>query len=162
VTFGDDKKGKVLGIDIIMVNDFTLNDVALVDKIRYNLLSVSQLVDADLDVLFHKSGSQVLDFSGNHVYGISLIEKVFQTDFSFAQSSIKCLISQSSSELWKWHRRLDHLSFDLLCRLSGLGLLRGLPLLKFESKLVCAPCHHGKMIASSHSLVNIMMTKQLG
>jgi hypothetical protein len=37
-----------------------------------------------------------------------------------------------------------------------------LPLLKFESKLVCAPCHHGKMIASSHSLVNIMMTKQLG
>jgi hypothetical protein len=42
VTFGDDKKGKVLGTDIIKVNDyFTLNDVALVDKIRYNLLSVS-------------------------------------------------------------------------------------------------------------------------
>jgi hypothetical protein len=57
VTFGDDKKGKVLGTDIIKVNDyFTLNDVALVDKLRYNMLFVSQLVDADLDVLFHKSG----------------------------------------------------------------------------------------------------------
>jgi hypothetical protein len=52
------------------------------------------------------------------------------------------------------------LSFDLLCRLSGLGLLRGLPLLKFESKLVCAPCHHGKMIAVSHSWVNTVMTEQ--
>jgi hypothetical protein len=53
VTFGDDKNGKVLGIDIIKVNDhFILNDVALVDKLSYNLLSVSQLVDADLDVLF--------------------------------------------------------------------------------------------------------------
>jgi hypothetical protein len=53
VTFGDDKKGKVLGTDIIKVNDhFILNDVALVDKLSYNLLSVSQLVDADLDVLF--------------------------------------------------------------------------------------------------------------
>jgi hypothetical protein len=42
VTFGDDKKGKVLGTDIIKVNDcFTLNDVALVDRLRYNLLSVS-------------------------------------------------------------------------------------------------------------------------
>jgi hypothetical protein len=42
VTFGDDKKGKVLGTGIIKVNDyFTLNDVALVDKLRYNLLSVS-------------------------------------------------------------------------------------------------------------------------
>jgi transposase InsO family protein len=51
------------------------------------------------------------------------------------------------------------LSFDLLCRLSGLGLLRGLPLLKFESNLVCVPCHHGKMIAAYHSLVNTMMTE---
>jgi hypothetical protein len=29
-----------------------LNDVALVDKLRYNLLSISQLVDADLNVFF--------------------------------------------------------------------------------------------------------------
>jgi hypothetical protein len=58
VTFGDDKKGKVLGTNVIKVNDhFTLNDVALVDRLRYNLLSVSQLVDADLYVLFRKSDS---------------------------------------------------------------------------------------------------------
>jgi hypothetical protein len=38
------------------------------------------------------------------------------------------------------------MSFDLLYQLSDLGLLRGLPLLKFESNLVCAPCRHGKMI----------------
>jgi hypothetical protein len=57
VTFGDDKMGKVFGIGIIEINDyFTLNDVTLVDKLRYNLLSISQLVGADLDVLFHKSG----------------------------------------------------------------------------------------------------------
>jgi hypothetical protein len=52
------------------------------------------------------------------------------------------------------------MSFDLLCRLSGLGLLQGLPLLKFESNLVCAPCRHGKIIITSHSLVNTVMTEQ--
>jgi hypothetical protein len=53
VTFGDDKKGKVLGIDVAKVNDcFTLNDVALMDRLKYYLLSVSQLVDADLSVFF--------------------------------------------------------------------------------------------------------------
>jgi hypothetical protein len=42
VTFGDNKKGKVLGTSIVKVNDhFTLNDVALFDRLRYNLLSVS-------------------------------------------------------------------------------------------------------------------------
>ena len=101
---------------VIKVNDFfTLNDVALVDRLRYNLLSVPQLVDADLDILFRKSGSKVFDSRGDLVCGISRIRKVFQADFSFAQSFVKCLISQSSSELWKWHRRLGHLSFDLLC-----------------------------------------------
>jgi hypothetical protein len=92
--FLDDKRSKVLGTGIIKVNDhFTLNDVALVDKLRYNLLSISQLVDTDLDVLFHKYGSRVLDSSSNLVCGISRIDKVFQADFSFAQSSVKCLIS---------------------------------------------------------------------
>jgi hypothetical protein len=42
VTFGDDKMGKMLGTSIIKVNDcFTLNDVTLVDRLRYNLLSIS-------------------------------------------------------------------------------------------------------------------------
>jgi hypothetical protein len=100
VTFGDDKKGKVLGTDIIKVNDFfTLNDVTFVDRLRYNLLSVSQLVDADLSVLFRKSNSRVLDSSGGLVYGVSQIGNVFQADFSFAQSSLRCLLSQSFSEL---------------------------------------------------------------
>jgi hypothetical protein len=42
VTFGDDKKGKVLGTSVIKVNDyFILNDVTLVHRLRYSLLSVS-------------------------------------------------------------------------------------------------------------------------
>jgi hypothetical protein len=94
VTFGDDKKGKVLGTGVIKVNNcFTLNDVALVDRLRYNLLSVSQLVDADFSVLFHKSELHVLNSFGKHVCGISRIGNIFQADFSSAQSSLRCLIS---------------------------------------------------------------------
>jgi hypothetical protein len=90
VTFGDDKKGKVLGTDIIKVNDyFTLNDVVLVDKLRYNSLSVSQLVNADLDVLFHKSGSQVLDSS------LSLSMLIWM--FSFGSQVHKFLILLASA-----------------------------------------------------------------
>jgi hypothetical protein len=53
VTFEGDKKGNVLGTDVIKVNDcFTLNDVALVNRLRYNLPFISQLVDTDLGVFF--------------------------------------------------------------------------------------------------------------
>jgi hypothetical protein len=94
VTFGDVKKGKMLGTGVIKVNGCsTLNDVALVDRLRYNLLSVSQLCDADLSVLFCKSDSHVFDSSGKRVCGISHIGNIFQADFSSAQSSLRCLIS---------------------------------------------------------------------
>jgi hypothetical protein len=77
VSFEDDKKGKVIDTDIIKVNDcFTLNDVALVDRLRYNMLSVSQLVDADLSVLLRKFDSHVLDSSSKDVCGISCIGNV--------------------------------------------------------------------------------------
>jgi hypothetical protein len=90
----------VLGTSIIKVNNnCTLKDVTHVDKLGYNLMSVSQLLDADLDVLFHKSSSKVLDSRGDLICGISRIRNVFQADFSFTESSMKCLISRSSSEL---------------------------------------------------------------
>jgi hypothetical protein len=58
VTFVDATKGKVLGTGVVKVNNhFTLNDVVFVDMLRYNLLSFSQLVDADLHVLFQKYDS---------------------------------------------------------------------------------------------------------
>jgi hypothetical protein len=52
-----------------------------------------------LSVLFHKSDSRVLDSSGGLVCSISCIRNIFQVDFSLAKSSLKCLLSQYSSEL---------------------------------------------------------------
>jgi hypothetical protein len=79
VTFGDDKKGKVFGTGVIKLNNcFTLNDIAHVDRLRYNLLSISQLSDADLSVIFRKSDSHVLISSGKHVCDISRIGNVFK------------------------------------------------------------------------------------
>ena len=71
-------------------------------------------------------------------------------------------MASSSSEIWKWHRWLGHLSFDLLARLSSLGLIRGLAKLKLEKNLVYHPCRHGKMVAASHPHVNQVMTSRPG
>jgi hypothetical protein len=69
------------------------------------------------------------------------------------------LVAGVSAELWKWHKRLGNLSSDLLSRLSGLGLVRGLPKLKYQKDLVCAPCRHGKMVTASHPPLTSVMTE---
>ena len=79
---------------------------------------------------------------------------------SQAVGPASCLVVGPSLELWKWHRRLGHLSFDLLSHLSGLNLVRGLPRFKFERDLACAPCRHGKMVAASHPPLTIVMTER--
>ena len=54
------------------------------------------------------------------------------------------------------------MSFDFLTHLSALDLIRGLPKLKYEKDLVCAPCRHGKMVASSHAPIIEVMTEHPG
>jgi hypothetical protein len=74
----------------------------------------------------------------------------FRVDFSQSSGVACCFLAGSSSELWKWHWKLGHLSFDLFSHLSKLNLVRRLPRLRFEKELVCAPCRYAKMVASSH------------
>jgi transposase InsO family protein len=85
--------------------------------------------------------------------------QVFRAYFSQSSSVEHCFLVGSPSELWKWHRKLGHLSFDLLSRLSKLNLVRGLPRLRFDKELVCAPCRHAKMVASSHPHLTDVMTE---
>jgi hypothetical protein len=68
ITFGDNGRGHVLSEGEIKVSDkITLRRVSLVQLPRYNLLSVSQLLDEGFEVLFRPSGSRILDSRGDLV-----------------------------------------------------------------------------------------------
>jgi hypothetical protein len=124
ITFGDNGKGKVLSVDTVKVSEsVTLRRVSLVKSLGYNLLSVSQLLDEGFEVRFKTGCSRVLDSRGDLVYMIVPEGKICRADFSQCVGSSRCLVAGVSAALWKWHRRLGHLSFDLLSRLSGLGLV---------------------------------------
>jgi hypothetical protein len=113
-------------------------------------------------VRFKKGLSHFLEAHGDLVCQISPFGRVFSADFLHSSGPSRCLLVGSSSSLWKWHRRLVHLSFDLLCRLSSLGLIQGLPKLKFEKDLIYHPCHHGKMVDASHYSITKVMISQPG
>jgi hypothetical protein len=78
-------------------------------------------------VLFRPGGSRILHSRGDLVCMVVPEGRVFRADFSQSYGVECCFLAGSSSELWKWHRKLGHLSFDLLSRLSKLNMVRGLP-----------------------------------
>jgi hypothetical protein len=109
--------------EIKVIDKITLRHVALVQSLGYNFLFMSQLLDEGFEVLFRPGGSRILDSRGDLVCMVVLEGQVFRADFS-QSSGVECyFLAGSSSELWKWHRKLGRLSFDLLSRLSKLNLV---------------------------------------
>nr|ABA98045.1 retrotransposon protein, putative, unclassified [Oryza sativa Japonica Group] len=151
-------------LDLLVVNEkFELKNVALVKDLKYNLLSVSQIVDEEFEVHFKKTGSKVFDSRGDSVLNISRYGRVFKADFENSVSPvITCLVAKFDKDVMFWHRRLGHVGFDHLTRLSGLELVRGLPKLKKDLDLVCTPCRHAKMVSASHAPIVSVMTDAPG
>jgi hypothetical protein len=56
---------------------------------------------------------------------------VFRADFSQSSGVERCFLVGSLSELWKWHRKLGHLSFDLLGNSGKPVTLETLRFMKF-------------------------------
>ncbi|WVZ96989.1 hypothetical protein U9M48_042560 [Paspalum notatum var. saurae] len=154
ITFGDNGQGKVMGVGSVSLSaKLSLREVAFVRNLGFNLVSVSQLLDEGFEVRFKKGACCVLDAEE---------ALVFRDDLTSVSGPERCLFASPSADIWKWYRRLGHLSFDLLVRLSSMGLIRGLPKLRAENDLVCHPCRHGKMVAASHIPVSQVMTSYPG
>ncbi|WVZ89082.1 hypothetical protein U9M48_035536 [Paspalum notatum var. saurae] len=163
ITFGDNGQGKVMGVGSVSLSaKLSLREVAFVRNLGFNLVSVSQLLDEGFEVRFKKGACCALDAEKTPVCSLLPFGQVFRVDLTSISGPARCLVASPSADIWKWHRRLGHLSFDLLVRLSSMGLIRGLPKLRAEKDLVCHPCHHGKMVATSHIPVSQVMTSYQG
>ncbi|WVZ48591.1 hypothetical protein U9M48_000012 [Paspalum notatum var. saurae] len=159
ITFGDNGQGKVMGVGSVSLSaKLSLREVAFVQNLGFNLVSVSQLLDEGFEVRFKKGACCVLDAEETLVCSLLPFGHVFRVDLTSVSGPARCLVASPFADIWKWHRRLGHLSFDLLVRLSSMGLIRGLPKLRAEKDLVCHPCRHGKMVAASHIPVSQVMT----
>jgi hypothetical protein len=82
ITFGDNGRERVLSEGEIKFSDkITLTRVTLVQTLGNNLLSASQLLDEDFEVLFRPGGSRILDSRGDLVCMVAPEGQVFELIF---------------------------------------------------------------------------------
>nr|GFA54276.1 retrovirus-related Pol polyprotein from transposon TNT 1-94 [Tanacetum cinerariifolium] len=127
----------ILGYGDLVQGNVTINRVYYVKGLNYNLFSVGQFCDADLEVAFRKSTCFVRDLQGNDLltgnrgsdlYTISLQE-------STASIPLYLMAKATPTQAWLWHRRLSHLNFNYINLLSKKDIVIGLPKLKYASFL---------------------------
>ena len=152
ITFGDDIKGYTVGYGLISKDNVIIEEVALVDGLKHNLLSISQLCDKGNSVTFNSEACVVTNKRSNKVV-LTGVRKgnVYLADFNSSNAeSVTCLLSKASQdESWLWHKKLSHLNFKTMNELVKKELVRGIPLVEFSKDGLCDACQKEKQIKAS-------------
>ncbi|KAH9725866.1 hypothetical protein KPL70_008032 [Citrus sinensis] len=161
VSFGDNSKGKILGIgNVGKVSSTLIENVCLVENLKHNLISISQLCDKGYKVIFDKLSCVIENscddktlFVGNRCGNVYII------DIECASTLDKCF-SALHDDCWLWHRRLGHASMDLISKISKDDLVKGLPKIGFQKDKICEACQFGKQIKTSFKSKNHISTSK--
>nr|GFB77791.1 retrovirus-related Pol polyprotein from transposon TNT 1-94 [Tanacetum cinerariifolium] len=146
VKFGNDQITLILGYGDLVQGTITIKRVYYVEGLNYNLFSIGQFCDADLEVAFRKSMCYICDLKGNDLLtGSRGIDLYFITLQDTSSPNLIFLMAKAtSSQAWLWHRHLSHLNFDTINLLSKNDIVIGLPMLKFVKDHLCSSCELGK------------------
>ena len=157
VTFGDSKKGKIIGKGNIGNDSGTLiENVLLVDDLKQDLLSISQLCDKYFRVIFDKNNCIIENVSDIKVLFVGNRDNnVYIIDLNDCPTNDKCLLALHDNS-WLWHRRLGHASMHLISNISK--KFKGLPDFKFEKDKIGEACQIGKQTKSSFKSKNVIST----
>lgn len=150
VTFGDGKKAKILGRGTVSAPGMpNLENVMLVEDLKANLISISQLCDDIGNVWFDKKQCNVKDLQGKGVLTGQRSKDNCYCIYANNPESMKCN-SATDDVLVLWHRRLGHINFRDLLKVSKNEAVRGLPKLSGVVEGVCEGCQLGKQTKSPH------------
>ena len=109
VFYGDGNTGRTLGYGKIEIGNVIIENVALVDGLKHNLLSVSQLTDRGYDVKFTSTHGEVvckktgkIALIGPRLDNMYVAKLHPDTD----DGIVKCFISKASvDESWIWDKK---------------------------------------------------------
>ena len=142
ISFGDNSKGKVLGLGkVVISSDASLKNVMLVQSLHYNLLSTIQLARAGYDSHFGEFHVTVFKRSNLKVVFVGHVEdNLYVVDFSKEKTHLATCLMAKADVGWLWHRRLAHVGMrNLQALLKGEHIL-GLTNVSFAKDRPCSAC----------------------
>jgi len=161
VTYGDNNKGRILGIGKVGAPNFiSIEDVLYVEGLKHNLLSISQLCDKGFKIRFTKDECLIEDEVTQEVMLIGKrINNIFMISLDDVSLKVKCLVA-NNNDSWLWHKRFAHIHMEHLNKLVKHDLVIGLPKIKFIKDRLCDACQKGKQTKSTFPSKNVVSTSR--
>jgi len=162
VTFGDNQKGRVIGIGKIGISDFyAIDNVYLVDNLKHSLLSISQLCDKGNKVEFYENACLIMNGKTNEVVlKGNRKNNVYICDLNTIPNTSLTCMSAIVTDPSIWHKRFAHINTFTLNKLKKLELVEGLPSIKFDNHKLCDSCIRCKQVRSSFKAKKVVSTSK--
>ena len=131
ISFGNKRTGKIIGKGNTLMSKFVkFLEISLVEDLKYNLLSVSQICDqGNNSVNFTRKDVKVYSSTNKLLFKRVRSGGTYVFYHEIRPPRSLCLTSLSEQSTL-WHQRLGHASLHLLHRLEKKNLVRGLPIIK--------------------------------
>jgi len=141
VTFEDDSKSEIIGIGNIRIgSSLLIENVTLIEGLKHNLLSISQLCDKGSRIIFDDSTCDIINEKSNSRVPFSFCENnIYIIDMLNLQCNATCLTA-FNEDSWLWYRQLGHVPFDQQSYINSKERMKGILNLKFEkiAYVMCA------------------------
>jgi len=101
VTYGDNNRGRILGVgNIGEIDKVIIKDVLLVERLKHNLLSISQPCDKGYKITFEPNLCLITDSKSTETVLVGKrVNNVYMLNVSCITSSMNCLLTRND-ESW--------------------------------------------------------------
>ncbi|XP_019198172.1 PREDICTED: uncharacterized protein LOC109191999 [Ipomoea nil] len=128
VIFGGETSGKTRGTGNIIKKGITIQDVAYVEGLKFNLLSTSQFCDKGYKVEFSKDNCKIINTRDGEIALTGQRKKnMYVISWNSSNANV-CFVAKSNADLsQEWHNKLSHLNLKTINKLAKKDLVKGLP-----------------------------------
>jgi hypothetical protein len=161
VSFGNNDSSKIIGKGTVRIGNKNekAENVLLLEDMKHNILSVSQMCDQGLEVTFDSQKCEIRkEVSGK------LVATAGRTSSNiYVLSEIgneKCCIGKED-ESWLWKKRMGHMHFDNLVKVNKRETVGEIPRITKPTNTLCKHCQQGKQTKTRFKSKEYLTTKPL-
>jgi hypothetical protein len=161
VSFGNDDSTKIIGkCTVIIGNKNTKAEIVLlVEDMKHNLLSVSQMCDQGHKVIFDSQKCEIRKEGSGKL--ISTIVRNSSNIYVLSEiGNEKCYLGKED-ESWLWKRRMGHIRFDNLIKVSRREVVIEMTRITKPTNTLCKHCQQGNKTKTMFKSMEYSTTRPL-
>jgi hypothetical protein len=144
VSFGNNHSAKIIGRGTIKLGrkDAMAENVLLVEDMKHNMLSVSQMCDQGHTLQFDSEKCEIRKEGSGRLVATTI--RTLNNIYVLNEIGKESCCLGKENESWLWHKRMGHMHFDNLVKINRKEAVREIPEISKPMNTLCKHCLQGK------------------